>query len=190
MPRGRRIALVAALGLPFAELGHAIAYWPRVPGTGPHFYFPAVLEVSGAVLAALMLTALAVLGAARVLEGRTRDRPAWSAALLFYGLLGAQLAIFLVQESLESRALPGLATLSAGILGQQPVAFAGALLISWLSARLGPAIGTLLAPDRPQGGVQSALLPAVAPPQRPPLAPPAGPRHTWQQRGPPAALFV
>jgi hypothetical protein len=190
MPRRRRVALVGVLALPFAELGHAIAYWPGVPRTGAHLYFPAVLEASGALVAALMLTALAVLVAAGVLEGRRRERLPWSVALVFYGLLAAQLAVFLVQESIEARHLPTVATLSAGLIGQQPVAFLGALLVSWLSARLGPAIGTLLAPERPQGRVAGVLLAEAAPSQRPPLPPVAGPSHSWQQRGPPAALFV
>jgi hypothetical protein len=190
MRRGRPIALVAGLALPFAELGHAIAYWPHVPGTGAHFYFPAVLEASGVLVAALLLTALAVLGAARVLEGRRRERPAWSLALLFLGLLAAQLAIFLVQEGLEARSLPGLATLTAGLVGQQPVALLGALLLSWLSARLAPAIATLLAPARPQAGLQRVLQPAAARPPRPPLPVGTRPLHTGQQRGPPAALLV
>jgi hypothetical protein len=184
------VALVACLALPFAELGHAIAYLPHVPGTGAHYYFPAVFEASGVLVATLLLTALAVLGAARVLEGRRRERPAWPFTMLFFGLLAAQLAIFLIQESLEARSLPGAPTLTAGLLGQQPVALLGALLLSWLSARLGPAIATLLALLRPQA-VMQRLLPAVsAVPARQPLPTSARPRHSGQQRAPPAALLV
>ena len=190
MRRGRAIALVGGLALPFAELGHAVAYWPHVPGTGAHLYFPALLEASGVLVAALLLTALAVMAAARVLEGRRRGRPAWSFPLLFCVLLAAQLAIFLVQESLESRSLPGLATLTAGVIGQQPVALLAALLLSWLSGRLGPAIATLLAPARPQTGLQRALPPVSARPPRPPLPPGRPLPHTGQQRGPPRPLLV
>jgi hypothetical protein len=183
------VALVACLALPFAELGHAIAYWPQVPGTGAHFYFPAVFEASGVLVAALLLTALAVLAAARVLEGRRREDRAWPFAILFFGLLAAQLAIFLVQESLEARSLPGSATVTAGLLGQQPVALAGALLLSWLSARLGPAIATLLALLRPQAVIQDVLPAASAPGVRQHLPPGAQPRHRGRQRAPPPALL-
>jgi hypothetical protein len=184
------VALIACLALPFAELGHAVAYWPHVPGTGAHLYFPAVLEVSGVLVAALLLTALAVLGAARVLEGRRREDRAWPFAMLFFGLLAAQLAIFLVQEGLEARSLPGPATVTAGLLGQQPVALVGALLLSWLSARLGPAIATLLALLRPQAVIQQ-VLPAASVPGAGQLLPPvAQPRHGGRQRAPPATLLV
>jgi hypothetical protein len=190
MRRGRPVALVVCLALPFAELGHAIAYWPHVPGTGAHHYFPAVLEASGVLVAAMLLTALAVLGAARVLEGRRRPHPAWPFPILFFGLLTTQLAIFLIQESLEARTLPSPATLPAGLLGQQPVAMLGALLLSWLSARLGPAIATLLALLRPQAVMQRVQPATSALAARPPLPPGARPRHTGQQRAPPAALLV
>src|SRR5205807_1915727 len=178
------------LALPVAELGHALAYWPHVPGTGAHLYFPALLEASGVLVAALLLTALAVVVAARVLEGRRRERPAWSFPLLFCVLLATPLAIFLVQESLESRSLPGLATVTAGLIGQQPVALLAALLLSWLSGRLGPAIATLLAPARPHTGLQRVLPPVSARPPRPPLPPGRPLLHTGQQRGPPRALLV
>ena len=112
------------------------------------------------------------------------------ALLLFCALLAMQLAIFLVQESLESRSLPCPATVTAGLVGQQPVALLGALLLSWLSARLGPAIATLLAAARPQTGLQHALPTASARPPRPPLPPGARLLHTGQQRGPPGALLV
>src|SRR2546423_14629861 len=112
MRRGRPVALVACLALPFAELGHAIAYLPHVPGAGAHYYFPAVFEASGVLVATLLLTALAVLGAARVLEGRRRERPAWPFTILFSGLLPAQLATFLIQETLEAPPRPGPATLT------------------------------------------------------------------------------
>jgi hypothetical protein len=190
MRRTRSIALVLGLAVPFAELGHAIAYWPHVPGSGSHFYFQAVLEASGVLVAVLLLTALSVLGAARVLEGRRREQSAWSFALLFYSLLAVQLTTFLLQESLEARSLPSAATLTVGLIGQQPVALAGAFLLSWLSARLGPAIATLLAPGRPQATVQAPLLPAS--PQHPSPPPPHPTRtfRTWQQRAPPSALLV
>ena len=184
------MALVACLALPFAELGHAIAYWPHVPGAGAHHYFPAVLEASGALVAALLLTALAVLGAARVLEGRRREQPAWPFASLFLGLLITQLSIFLIQESLEAGTLPSPAAVMAGLLGQQPVALLGALILSWLSARLGPAIATLLALLRPQAVMQRVATASRAHSTRQPLPPGAQRRHSGQQRAPPAPLLV
>jgi hypothetical protein len=190
MRKARSTALVVGLALPFAELGHAIAYWPHVPAAGSHFYFPAVLEASGTLVAALLLTALAVLGAARVLEGRRSDRAAWPFPLVFSGLLAAQLTIFLIQEGLEAGSLPGLGTLAAGLIGQQPVALLGALLLHWLSARLGPALAVLAAPRRPRvtvlrpvGGGRLLRLPRV------PLEPGRRPSRTDRQRPPPAVLL-
>jgi hypothetical protein len=139
----KRALLVAALAIPFSELGHLISYGFRVPSVGSHVYFPTLLQFAGSILGAALLASLAVLALARLLVGGTaRSRP-WSFTLLFVGLLTAQLVVFLVQEGLESHSWPRLATLGVGLLGQQPVALVAALALRWLSARLRPAVQAL-----------------------------------------------
>jgi hypothetical protein len=155
----KRALLVAGLAIPFAELGHLLAYGVRVPSTGSHFYFPTLLQVAGGGLGAGLLTSLAVLALARLLTGTVRRRRPWSFPLLFAGLLAAQMAVFLVQESLESGSLPQVATVTAGLLGQQPVALVAAIVLRWLSARLAPAARALASMEPDQGSVRGALKP-------------------------------
>ena len=189
MRQASPVVLVALLAVPFAELGHALAYGPRLPTSGPHWYFAAVLQASGAALGALALGALAVLVASRLLSRPVgRDRP-WSLALLFCGLLCAQLAVFLVQEAVEARALPTEGTLAAGLLGQQPVALVAALLLRWLSTRLGPALEVLSRGGAPQPSPPAPVGLLPAPLARPAAAPVPGPRRAHLQRGPPPLLF-
>jgi hypothetical protein len=171
--------------VPFAELGHLVAYGARVPSGGPHIYFPTVLQLAGGALGAALLASLAVLALARLLTGVTaRSRP-WSFPLLFAGLLAAQLVVFLVQEALEARSLPRLSTVSLGLLAQQPIALLAAVALRWLSARLGPAAQALSSSGPTQlavrGGLSRALQPVPASP--PPLA--AGKVRACGQRAPP-----
>ena len=178
---------VLLLAVPFAELGHALAYGFRLPASGSHWYFTAVLQASGAALGALALAALAVMVAARLLSRPAGRRRPWSLALLFCGLLGAQLAVFFVQEAVEARSLPTAATLAAGLLAQQPVALVAALLLRWLSTRLGPALEALSGAARqpsPPRTVGLVLAPVVRA-----AAPVPGRRRAHLQRGPPPLLF-
>jgi hypothetical protein len=181
----KRVLLLGALAVPFAELGHLVAYGARVPSGGPHIYFPTVLQLAGGALGAALLASLAVLALARLLTGVTaRSRP-WSFPLLFAGLLAAQLVVFLVQEALEARSLPRLSTVSLGLLAQQPIALLAAVALRWLSARLGPAAQALSSSGPTQlalrGGLSRALQPVPASP--PPLA--AGKVRACGQRAPP-----
>jgi hypothetical protein len=186
--RHRQVLLVCGLAVPFAELGHFLAYGLRTPRGAAHSYFPTVLHAAGAVTGAGALGALGVLVLARVVMGAVPRRKPWSFALLFSGLLFAQVAVFLVQEGLEARALPSPATLAVGLLGQQPVALFAAVALRWLSARLGPALRSLARLGRPD-------LPLLAPaPGRGPAFAavtyrPASPRPTRGQRAPPASLL-
>jgi hypothetical protein len=148
---------VGGLALPQAELGHLIGYGLRIPRDGAHVYFPNVLQAAGALVGAGLLVALGVLVLARILAGEVPRRRPWSFALLFSGLLFAQVGIFLVQEGLEAHAIPALATVATGLLGQQPVALLAALALRWLSARLGPALRLLARPPRPELAVLSPL---------------------------------
>jgi hypothetical protein len=145
----KRALLLVPLTIPFAELGHLAAYGVRVPASGVHVYYPSLLQFAGGALGAVLLASLAVLALARLVSGGTVRRKPWSFPLLFAGLLAAQVIVFLVQEGLESHSLPGLGTLTIGLLGQQPVALVAALSLRWLSARLGPAARALSSARQP-----------------------------------------
>jgi hypothetical protein len=173
------------LAVPFAELGHLVAYGVRIPSAGPHLYFPTLLQLAGGALGAALLASLAVLALARLLAGATaRSRP-WSFPLLFAGLLAVQFLVFLVQEALEARSLPTLSTVSVGLLAQQPIALVAALALRWLSARLGPAAQALASSRPAQLALGISLSPALRPvPASQPLLP-AGRVRASGQRAPP-----
>lgn len=163
--RARSALLVGALAVPLAELGHVVGYGFRVSSSGAHWYFPGALSAAGAVIGAALMAVLAVLVLAKLLCGSAPRRPPWSFAVLFTGLLAAQVAVFVVQEGMESHAIPGTATLAIGLLAQQPVALVAALALRWLSARVGPALEAIASPRRPQIVLLEptvALAPAVA----------------------------
>ena len=184
MSRPRQVLLVGGLALPLAELGHLIGYGLRVPQDGAHAYFPNVLQAAGSLVGAGLLGALGVLVLARILAGEVPRRKPWSFALVFCGLLFAQMGVFLVQEGLEAHALPALATVASGLLGQQPVALLAALALRWLSARLGPALRSLAAPRRPELAILSPLL-RPAPAFVVAVYRPARPERVGGQRAPP-----
>lgn len=186
MSRIRGACVVALLALPLAELGHLVAYWPRVRPQGSHQWFPALLHLAGAGLGAALLVTLAALAAARLLTGTSARRPGWSLAVLFTSLLVLQMLVFLVQEGLEIQSLPGGETLAAGLLGQQPVAIVGALALHWLSARLGPALAAL-AGSVPRRGRPSVVICLGSGPE-PIAAPAAQPQRSRASRGPPGFL--
>jgi hypothetical protein len=136
----------------FAELGHSLAYALRRPAdvlpTDPaHAYFRLALESALTALAAGLLVCLLLLGLARLLRGRVPRSSPGSFALLFTCLLAVQMVVFLVQEGVESGVAPGIGTIALGLVGQQPVALAGALALRWLSARVPAAVRELV--ERP-----------------------------------------
>lgn len=159
-PRLRRrwpVALsMVGLAVLLAQLGHVLAYGWHVPAAGRHGYFPALIHLVGGGLAALLLVSLALIATARLLTGPRARRPGWSLPLLFSSLLVLQVGVFVVQETLEAGALPGSRALAAGFLAQQPVALLAALVVRWLSRRLGPALGAL-------GGARPFPAPAPLP---------------------------
>jgi hypothetical protein len=181
----KRALLVGALAVPFAELGHLVAYGVRVPSGGSHLYFPTLLQLAGGALGAALLASLAVLALARLLTGLTaRSRP-WSFPLLFAGLLAAQLLVFLFQEAVEARSLPHLSTISLGLLAQQPIALVAAMALRWLSARLGPATRALSTGRPAQLTLRGSLFlaPQPIPASQPLLA--GGRVRACGQRAPP-----
>ena len=183
--RLRRVLLVVGLAVPLTEVGHLIGYGLRVPQDGAHGYFPNALQAAGALVGAGLLGALGVLILARFLAGEVSRRKPWSFALLFSGLLFAQMGVFLVQEGLEAHAVPVLATVASGLLGQQPVALLAALALRWLSARLGPAIRSLAGLRRPELVILPPLL-RPAPAFTVAVYRPGRPTRTGGQRAPPA----
>lgn len=181
----KRALLVGALAVPFAELGHLVAYGVRVPSGGSHIYFPTLLQLAGGALGAALLASLAVLALARLLTGLTARSRSWSFPLLFAGLLAAQLLVFLVQEALEARSLPSLGTVSLGLLAQQPIALVAAIALRWLSARLGPAARALSSGRPAQLPLRGSLLPALQPVFAPQPVLAGGRVRACGQRAPP-----
>ncbi|MGI8564782.1 MAG: hypothetical protein ACR2MZ_14735 [Candidatus Dormibacter sp.] len=144
LPRRWTVALlVTGLAVLLAQLGHLLAYGWQVPATGSHSYYPAAIHLVGGSLAALLLVSLTVIALARLQYRGIAHGPGWSLPLLFSTLLLLQVSVFVVQETLEAGALPGSRALAAGLLAQQPVALAAALVMRWLSRRLGPALAAL-----------------------------------------------
>jgi hypothetical protein len=156
----RRGGLVAALllALPMSQLGHQLAYGLRFgpeaatrQSTGAHAYFPFLLQVGTATLAAALLAVLLLLGVARFMVGLRNDRVpegGWPVAPLLLTLLGAQLALFAGQELAEAwlsdlPSGPAGQLLGWGVAGQLPVALLAALGLSWISARVRRAVQRL-----------------------------------------------
>jgi hypothetical protein len=179
------VLLVAALSVPLAQVGHVLAYGLRIPTGGAHAYFPFLFQTTGAFMGTGLLAALAVLVLARLLSGEVARRKPWSFALLACGLLSGQLAVFMLQETLESHATISTGGLAIGLLAQQPVALAAALALRWLSARVGPALEAVAGARRPMA--LSAPMPLLTPAPAFVLAPfvPSRSRPIRGQRAPP-----
>jgi hypothetical protein len=188
-----------------AQVGHVLSYAARYGGgaaavqhSGAHAYFPDLLKAGVAVLAAAMLAALLLIGAGRVLLGRSlgyERRPGIPILALIVACLCFQLDVYIVQEVLEAIAsgqaltVQMLASVAAfGLVGQGPLALLAALALHWLSAKLELVIGEVrYALDRPLPDV-----PPVVAAMRLPRAPLGSrplqqvPRAACVTRGPPA----
>ena len=171
-----RMRAVAVIGLALAgsQAGHLLAYWLRfrqlaetMQSSGMHAYFPALVKLSlGAAAVALVMTLL-MIGVARAVRAGARGRPQTgpSFLVLLACLFTAQLAAYMAQEMIEA-AVAGVAadttvSLLWGIVGQLPLALAGAVALRWLWTRVEDAaavLGSITAPAAP-----IALQPAVAP---------------------------
>jgi hypothetical protein len=173
--RRRRTCLLgaAALALPLSQLGHQAAYLAHYGPAGlayqsrsVHAYLPELVKASGALLGAVALAAVLLLGAARLAS--SADAPAAARrdvgraeALGF--LLCIQLQVFLVQEAIELLASGhhvGLLDLPLvwGVVGQLPVAALAALGVSWLSGRLVAAVRRLRPAPSPRRRERQAPL--------------------------------
>lgn len=153
----RRTALAAlTLGLLGSQAGHLLAYQvvlgsaaQQIESTGAHSYFPVLAKTSLGAAAAAVLAGLLLVALARILAGRQlsqRSQPSYVALLA--ALFTLQLAVFAVQETVESL-IAGSMIGSApqlllwGTLGQLPVAAVAALALRWLSTRVEGAVGAI-----------------------------------------------
>jgi hypothetical protein len=157
---GLRWLLIPLVALASSQFGHLIAYQLRLgPGAvavqshGPHSYFPVLVGLAGALIGAILIMGLLLLGALRLLLGRRRGLRRgghWPIVETLALLFTVQLAVYLGQETLEAW-LSGTPASSApelllwGSLGQLPAAALAAVALSWLSRRLEGAIGELRA---------------------------------------------
>ena len=191
----------AAAGVLLSQPGHLLAYLGRYGGdaigeqtTGVHLYFMSGLAVSGALLGALLLLAVAALAAARLGPGR-RLAPAVGFLPLAAVLALVQLNVYAVQELLEleaaGRPLTGPALLAIGgwgLAGQLPLALLAAAALAHLSRPLLAALEELVEPFGPGARSFALLRPLPAPafardrpgPSPLELAP------AFRRRGPPA----
>lgn len=204
-PLRRRYWLYAGvLAVPMAQLGHVVSYSARygsgavaVQSSGVHAYFPDFLKVGTGLLAAAVLAALLIMGAGRLVLGRTlgyERRPRIPIFDLVVACVCFQLDVYIVQEVVEafvSGQAPTLQLLATvvtfGLVGQGPLALLAALALYLLSTRLEPILEELrYALDRP---MPDAPLLAVASLPRQPFDSrrlPQVARAACATRGPPA----
>jgi hypothetical protein len=149
--------LVLALGLLGSQAGHLLAYEARfgtaarqIQSSGAHAYFPTAAKTALGTAAAILVACLFIVALARLLS-RRRPAPGPSApslVRLVAPLFTLQLALFALQETVEAAvsgapAIPAATLLLWGTLGQLPVAFAAAIALRWLLARLDGAVSEI-----------------------------------------------
>jgi hypothetical protein len=145
----RRTAAALGVAIAGSQAGHLLTYELRfgaaaqqLQSSGSHAYLPFLVKtLLGAAALALVATLLLV-GFARVAAGRKLDPHSTPPLLrLIAALYTMQLALFVIQETLEGGA-SGVLLLWA-LLGQLPVAFIGAVALRCLLGRLAPALATI-----------------------------------------------
>ncbi len=166
----KRGLAVIGLALAGTEAGHLLAYQLRfgasafqIQSTRVHAYFPALLKTAFGAVALALISGLLIAGAARLLARGHGRRHAGGGT--FIGLLAAlftaQLAMYMGQEVAEAIA-GGVPPDSAsnlllwGMVGQLPVALAGAAALRWLWTHVETAASELASTAR-------VSLPASAP---------------------------
>jgi hypothetical protein len=192
----KRALAILGIAVMGSQAGHLLAYELRygsaaqqVQSTGAHAYFPMLVRTVLGGTGLSLLAALLVIGFARLATGRRMDRQSAPSTLrLLAGLYTLQLGFFLAQETLEG-SLSGQLLLW-GLLGQLPVAFAGAVALRWLIARLAPAVASLR--TSLSGGLQ--IQPYTAAVVLVPIAPTTLARHevragSLSPRAPPRLLL-
>jgi hypothetical protein len=149
----KRAWLAVGFAILAAQAGHLLAYQLRfgvaaqqLQSSGAHLYFPGLVRASLGIAATLILSAVFVVGLARMLSGRP-IRPGTTPPLLrlLAAMFTMQLAWFAGQEVVE--ALIAGAPVSSvadlllwGTLGQLPVAILTAAGLRWLLARFEAAV--------------------------------------------------
>jgi hypothetical protein len=144
---------MVGLGFPLSQVGHLIAYLARygrsglvLEATGVHAYFPELLRSAACLLGIAILATLLLLAGSRLAIGR------WLGGQLSAGeplgplvLVAAvvQMDLYTAQETVETLVSAQSYTfgtlaliLGWGLVGQLPVALAGAVAVRWLSLRL------------------------------------------------------
>ena len=145
----KRVVAVLAVAIAGSQAGHLLAYELRfgaaaqqLQSSGAHAYFPLVARTFLGAAAMALIAALLLIGLARLATGRKiEEQSAPSFFRLLAGLYTLQLVLFVGQEVLEGS--PAGELFFWGMVGQLPVAIAGALALRWLLARLAPALGAL-----------------------------------------------
>jgi len=152
----KRIWLAVGAAALAAQAGHLLAYQLRfgaaaqqIQSSGAHVYFPGLVRASLGIAAALILSAVFVVGLARMLTGRSiRAGSAPPFLRLLAAMFTIQLAWFAGQEMVEAL-VAGVPAGSVadlllwGTLGQLPVAVVAAAGLRWLLAQFEAAIAEL-----------------------------------------------
>jgi hypothetical protein len=201
----RYLFAAALLGALLSQPGHLAAYLGHfgrrglaIESQGVHGYFPSLLGSSLVLLGMVVLGALVVLAAGRLLRGRPRARGVPIGALLLVLLL-VQLNVYAVQEMLELTAGGQPLTVSAlggiagwGLVGQLPLALTAALALSLLSSPVLTALAVLRSPFTlarrllPEPAL--ATTPIAWPHRLAPVRLEATYPPAFRKRGPPANL--
>jgi hypothetical protein len=178
----RLLALVGA-GAVASQAGHLLVYQLQygsaalsVESKGAHTYFPVFAKTSLGLAALVVMAALLIIGATRLVAVRpgTTITRSPSYVRLLAALFTIQITCFVLQETIES-AVAGASVASAphlfllGTVGQLPIAAVVALALKWLLIRLETAFTilrqVLATRVNLRGQVAIALAPLALAPQ-------------------------
>lgn len=146
----KRTAAVLGIALAGSQAGHMLAYELRfgaaaqtAQSTGAHAYFPVAFKTVLGVTALALIASLLLVGFARLASGARLERQSAPSLLRLASILyTVQLACFVLQETVEGGSVSQVVLW--GLLGQMPVALAGAAALRWLLARVAPALERLI----------------------------------------------
>ncbi len=152
-----RLLGLLGFGALAAQAGHLVVYQLEfgsaaltVQSRGAHAYFPVLATTGFGLGAAILLAALLLIGAARLISGSPLRRAVGSPSYvrLLSALFTIQIACFVLQETIESITsgeVPASAVhlVLVGSVGQLPVAVLMALAVKWLVTRFETALITL-----------------------------------------------
>jgi hypothetical protein len=152
-----------------SQAGHLLAYELRfgtaaqqLQSTGAHAYFPTLARTLLGAVALALIASLFLVGFARLATGQRIDRQSTPSLLrLMAAMYTLQLALFVVQETVEGSSVGDL--LLWGLLGQLPAALLGAVALRWLLATLGPALASIAMGYEPAIKLYAATVPVAWP---------------------------